>query len=550
MVLGLLHACFFASSLLHTPAMCAVKQSLNSSVLAAISFMQDTSLLAEAQSQFTAAATAAQQHHQHMQQLIQQQLAAAPSSTKGATSSSRQTASHSGSGVSSGCWLAVNTAAHHVLATYRSATLRLQQLTCLVEAREKILHDIQQVQLQQQAAQQQGRAAGKGLTVLTAFELHLLSHPALLQQHQEALAQAVNLLQQQEECRQHANVFFAWVTSAAAEVQQQLLQGDTAAASISSGSSTTSKATASQHQQQQQRQTGSVLALPAPPMRELVPLAQQLPLADTPIAAGVLARVQKQLQAAAAAAGIAWVPAGTPATAAAAAEQIAQQLGAVDIAGGLDGQLPQQQQQVQARAATGSCTQAAAAALVQAGTAPAVHTQALRALPEDLQHSMQQLQDAQDKQQHHRREQLAAQQEVQQCCSLRRTWMDPLVKAPKQQQEQQQAQQQMTGVRPIPGLAAVRALGGVMPSGVPAQPQQLCSDGVNGGSSRQQQADDSSRSVDVSEELQRLNQLALHVAKALAKTRAGNKQQLAAAAQMLLEAGEESDGGQMVLYQS
>jgi hypothetical protein len=50
--------------------------------------------------------------------------------------------------------------------------------------------------------------------------------------------------------------------------------------------------------------------------------------------------------------------------------------------------------------------------------------------------------------------------------------------------------------------------------------------------------------------LQRLNGFALQVAKLLAKVRAANKQQLTAAAQLLLEAADETGCQQLVLYQA
>lgn len=487
--------------------------------------LQDTNLTADARKQYAAAAAAAQQHHQHIQQLLQQQA----SSTAGAAPSSRRSRSSSSS-----CWPAVQTAAHHVLATYRAVTLRLQQLTCLLEARDKLLHQIQQVQVQQQprgispqraANNGSGRRRELDAGVLTAFELHLLSHPALLQQHWEALSEAVGLLQQQQECRQHAAVFFAWVASAVTEVQQQL-QGSPASAAT--GSSAASKPGASKQQHQQRQQESAEQVLPAPPMQDLLPLVQQLPSVNTQLAAGVLGRVHAQLQSAATAA-VVVQPSSTDHT-------------APDLTCCTVGTAAEHQQQAWQlhRGVTGACTQAAAAALLQSGVLPAADIQELQPLPDDIHTSLQRLRDLQATQEQQQQGQLATQQQVQHWTSLRHCWQDP------QQQKRRQPQQRQQQARPAgagaPGLAGERAACGL-------SADSLGSSGVDG---TQAAVDSSGAEAGVGSELQRLSSLALHVAKLLAKARAANKQQLAAAAQVLLECGGEEgvEGGQLVLYMS
>jgi hypothetical protein len=499
--------------------------------------LQDTNLTADARKQYAAAATAARQHHQQIQQLLQQQQQSSGSAGAASSSTRAKSSRTSSRSSNSSCWPSVQTAAHHVLATYRAATLRLQQLTCLLEARDKLLHQIQQAQVQQQHPRgiSPQRAAGTGSSrrreldagVLTAFELHLLSHPALLQQHQEALSEAVGLLQQQQECRQHAAVFFAWVASAVTEVQQQLLQGSPAPAAT--GSSAASKPDASKQQHQQRQQAFTEQVLPAPPMQDLLPLVQQLPSVSTQLAAGVLSRVHAQLQSAATAGVV--QPSNTDRAA------------ALDLTGCTVASAAEHQQYAWQlhRCVTGACTQAAAAALVQSGVLPAAGVQELQCLPDDIHTSLQQLRDRQASQEQQQKEQLAAQQQVQQWTSLRHCWRDP------QQQKRRQPQQwqaRPAGAGAAPGLAAEHAAC-VLSAGVSAG---LGSCGAGG---TQAAPDSSGAAAGVGHDLQRLSSLALHVAKLLAKARAANKQQLGAAAQALLEcAGEGAEGGQLVLYMS
>lgn len=493
--------------------------------------LQDTNLTADARKQYAAAAAAAQQHHQQIRQLLQQQEA---SSTAGAAPGNRRSRSTS----SSCCWSAVQTAAHHVLATYRAATLRLQQLTCLLEARDKLLHQIQQVQVQQQprgtspqraASNGSGRRRKVDAGVLTAFELHLLSHPALLQQHREALSEAVGLLQQQQECRQHAAVFFAWVASAVTEVQQQQQQLQGLPAPAATGCSAASKPGASKQQQQQRQQASTEHVLPAPPMQDLLPLVQQLPSVNTQLAASVLGRVHAQLQSAATAADVVQAS-NTDHT-------------APDLTGCTVGTAAEHQQQAWQlhRGVTGACTQAAAAALMQSGVLPAADIQELQSIPDDIHTSLQRLRNLQATQEQQQQGQLAAQQQVQHWASLRHCWQDPQQQKRRQPQQRQARLARLAGLG-APGLAGERAACGLSAVSLGSS----CADGT------QAAIDSSGADAGVGPGLQRLSSLALHVAKLLAKARAANKQQLATAAQVLLECGGEEgvEGGQLVLYMS
>ncbi|KAF6252611.1 hypothetical protein COO60DRAFT_513932 [Scenedesmus sp. NREL 46B-D3] len=188
-------------------------------------YPEDTSTTAASQAKYAAAASAAQQHARKVQQLI----SAPPSSSSGGGNTP----------AGSGCWPQVQAAAHHLLSTYRAASMKLQLLSSLLEGREKLLHQIQQAQLdanqhlrQQQQRQQRSSPTRHpnsncssrqlGPAALTAFELHLLSSPQLLQQHQQALQRACSLLQQQLQCVQAAQTFFAWASSVLEEEQGSL----------------------------------------------------------------------------------------------------------------------------------------------------------------------------------------------------------------------------------------------------------------------------------------------------------------------------------------
>jgi hypothetical protein len=508
--------------------------------------MQDACMTTDAQGQFHAAAAAAQQHHQHILQLLQSQQqqqpsAAVPQASRATGGSSSGSSSGSIGGSSGGGWCAVQTAAHHVLASYRSATLRLQQLACLAEGREKQLHDIQQLQQQQQQNQSGGRSSSQASSpargnmqaspVLTAFELHLLLHPVLLQQHAEALQQAVSCLLQQQECKQHAAVFFAWATSAIAEAQQQLQGGGNSVAAAShTGTSSSSSSSRTITAQQQHRQQSTSSAFPAPALQDVLSLVQQLPAADTALAAGVLGLVHKQLQQEAAAAGVVRMEAGFSSSsqqqpkghsirlgANASAHQNHHCCHADQLSQGLAGlDLEPSMQGLQQAGHVAAFIQTAAAAIVKAGVLPGTMVQGLQHLPADIQEKLEQGRAARAEKADQKRAEQAARQDMMAYSSLRRKYQHP-------QQQQQQRHGDRAGLHDSSG-------GSGGPDGVHVPGP----DGVH---------------VPVSGELQRLNGVALHVAKLLAKARAANKQQLAAAAQLLVEAGEAVDGGRLVVYQ-
>ena len=533
-------------------------------VTATCGALQDTSLTAEAQSHYQEAARAAQQHHQHIHQLLQAQ--ASPAACQSTASSGRSRSSNS--------WLAVQTAAHHVLATYRAATLRLQQLTCLAEAREKLLHDIQQLQRQQDgfgstskqmsaaSAARSSRFGCKSAQVLTAFELHLLRNPALLQQHKDALTQAVTMLQQQQECRQHATVFFAWATSAIAEAaqrQQSPGQQVPSAAAMQKAARSTLAVLPETQPVGQTAPSATQSPLPASSLQEMLLLVQQLPPADTQTAAGVLSRVYQQLQQAAAAAGLLQDTTAhihtstgsdhsTGAPIETATDPLARQLAGCRVDNSSSPAAPASQHQSTNPAVTSAYTQAAAAALVEAGVLPDACTPALQDVPADLLHTLQQLQDIHAQQQQRWQQQLAAVQQVLSCSRLQRRY---------------QASTQQHQTRHQPGQGTERLA--VISADDAASSMLGCGPRLSRQTQQQQQQQQHARSaaahsdaagivgpgdVPAAAELQRLNGFALQVAKLLAKVRAANKQQLTAAAQLLLEAGDETGCQQLVLYQA
>lgn len=225
--------------------------------------VQDTSRTAAAQQQYTAATTAARQHANRVLQTLQTPPA---------------------SGVGASCWQHVQGAAHHLQSTYRAASMRLQLLISLQEGREKLLHDIQQQQQTQPSVIKPGVSV-KSAYPLSAFELHLISNPQLLSQHHEALQRGCSLLQQQLQCLQAAQTFFAWAESVVAEVRKPLTVNIDL-----------------QQRQRQQQQPAAVLT--APSTSDMQPLVQQLPAASSAVAPLVLQKVVRQLEQAAAQTGI------------------------------------------------------------------------------------------------------------------------------------------------------------------------------------------------------------------------------------------------------
>jgi hypothetical protein len=373
--------------------------------------------------------------------------------------------------------------------------------------------------------------------VLTAFELHLLKDPALLHQHQDALTQAVGVLQQQQECRQYASVFFAWATSVIAEAaQQQQSPGQQVpfAAAMQKAARSTPAVLAGTHPMGQTALSAPQSPLPAPSLQEMLLLVQQLPPADTQTAWGVLSRVYKQLQQAVAAAGLLQdTTAHPPSTATgsdpstdapieAAADPLAQRLEGCRVVNNSYSAAPANQQLSTSPAVTSAFTQAAAAALVEAGVLPDACTAALQEFPADLQHTLQQLQDSHADQQQDWQQQLAAVQQVLSCSRLQRRY---------QASTQQHQTQHQPGCGPRGGWQT--------------QQQQYAWSAQSDAAGSGVLGD-----VPVAAELQRLNGLALQVAKMLAKVRAGNKQRLAAAAQLLLEARDETGCQQLVLHQA
>lgn len=538
--------------------------------------LQDTSLTPHAQSQCRAAASAVRQHHQHLQQLLQDQAGTnADAAGSSSSSAARRTSS------SSDCWQAVQTAAHHVLASYRATTLRLQQLTCLAEAREKQLHALQQAQ-QPEAARSPHRAAhhtaaagstsgrcrgsNKQQQVLSAYEQHLLSSPSLLQQHISALTEAVSLLQQQEELRQHAATFFAWATSAIAAAQQSGQTGAAAAPTSSRahvapessyGAATTAAVQQQGRSRQPQPQARRGDLLPLPSAQELLPLVQQLPLAHTRSAAEVLGKVQRQLRQAASAAGIAAnavalpgsrhtgmsdaLHAGSPDTEqpghghvmrqgkssvrsaysaglSMAADQLSAAMAECTMAA------PQTHQANELQQAYTDCTapytQAAAAAMGEGGILPAACISELQELPSDVAQVLLQLQQHKTSQQEQECASLIFVREALRCCSWKRQLTE------SQQTSKQQQQQHLFQQSPGRRLAAATSS--------ESPPTAAGTSGVI---------------TTAGEEVARLNGVALQVAKLLAKARAVNKQRLAAAAQALLLTDNSTGGQHMVLYQ-
>jgi hypothetical protein len=246
--------------------------------------LQDTTSTASAQAAFSTAVTRAQQHSCTVQQLLQSQPPAADGS----------------------CWPAVQAAAQHLLSSYRAACLRLQQLTSLLAGREKLLHQVQLEQQQEPGQQhvvgshssksssssssslrQPIAAAAGGLQrqPLTAFELHLIRTPVLLQQHEQALHKACGLLQQQLQCIQAAQTFFAWAGSVLQEEQKAAAAAQPPPPPAGS-SITTSKTYCQQHH----------ATISTPSVADVLPLLRQLPDVATPAAETVLERIVKQLR--------------------------------------------------------------------------------------------------------------------------------------------------------------------------------------------------------------------------------------------------------------
>ncbi|KAF8068202.1 Ugt3a1 [Scenedesmus sp. PABB004] len=231
----------------------------------------------------------------------------------------RLLAAPAGAGAGAGAWAQVQAAAQHVLASYRGASLRLQLLTSLQEGREKLLDQVHALQAER------APPAGGG-PPLSAFELHLLGSPPLLEAHAQALQQACGLLEAQLQCAAAARTFFAWAGSVLEEERRSA-----AAAAAAQGAQ----------------------ALPPPAVADVAPLLRQLPPAGSPLAGAVMRRVARQLHAALAGAG-----AGLGAGA---------QAGADDALA----------------AAPPGFVRAAAAAMVASGLAPGPQPE-LAALPDDV----------------------------------------------------------------------------------------------------------------------------------------------------------------------
>jgi hypothetical protein len=502
--------------------------------------LQDTSGTAAAQAKYAAAATAAQQHANKVQQLLR--------------TTSATTCSSSNVPAGASCWQQVQTAAHHLLSTYRAASMRLQLLSSLLDGREQLLHQIQQAQLdashslKQQRPQQQHssptRRSGnnsircESASVLTAFELHLMASPQLLQQHQQALQQGCVLLQQQLQCVQAAQTFFAWASSVLAEEQNVPAHGTSAegttaaAAHVSSSRHAQHKAPPAAAARQQQP-----VLLPEPKVADLLPLLQQLPAADSPLAAKVLLRVTQQLQAAATQAGIELGTNITSSTAAAAATDALSALSLRSTAG-----LAVSSSSISSSVKLSDADEAvlstfgkvAAAAIVASGIVPNAEPGLLQP-PADIQQQLdsqtalrlqqQQRKDAgrqeqvtEQLEQHWRRQQVSDQQ---------------LQELTAQLQMQQQQQQGVCSAVPDDLLPTRLSSGQAAAAGAPH--------------------------VAAAAEVQRLHGLALHVARQLAKARAANKQQLQVAGQLLTGQGEaaaaaaagSADGpGQLLLFKN
>jgi hypothetical protein len=477
--------------------------------------LQDTSGTAAAQAKYAAAATAAQQHANKVQQLLK--------------SSSSSSSSNVPAGA--GCWQQVQTAAHHLLSTYRAASMRLQLLSSLLEGREQLLHQIQQAQVdayhpqQQQRPQQQqhfsptrhstsgSRIGCESASVLTAFELHLLASPQLLQQHQQALQQGCNMLQQQLQCVQAAQTFFAWASSVLDEEQNVPVpgtsaEGTTAAAAHALGSRHGQHQSAPPPARQKQQQQSALL--PEPKVADLLPLLQQLPAADSPLAAKVLLRVTQQLQAAAIQAGI---ELGADTTGSAADGLAALSLSS---AAGFAGSSSSSSVQLSEAdvAVLSSFGKVAAAAMVASGLVPSAEP-ALLQLPADIQQQLdsqtglrrqqQQLNDA------GRQEQVTAQ--------LEQHWRRQQVSDQRLQELMAQLQLQQQQQQGVGSAAPDALLTGTLPSGQAAAAARASC-------------------VAAAAEVQRLHGLALQIARQLAKTRAANKQQMQVAGQLLIGQGE------------
>lgn len=124
-------------------------------------------------------------------------------------------------------WEGVEVAAQQLLAGLGAVRVRLKLLGALLEGRERLVAAVmeqlrqqqqstgvleQQQQLkcvmgQRQQQQQQGQQAHRrGVQPLTPYELLLAINPRLMQQHEAALSSACELLKQQLECAQHAQV--------------------------------------------------------------------------------------------------------------------------------------------------------------------------------------------------------------------------------------------------------------------------------------------------------------------------------------------------------
>lgn len=501
--------------------------------------LQDTSCTAAAQAKRRDAATAVQQHAAKVQQLLQVQ----PTNTD------------------ANCWQQVQTAAHHLLSTYRAASLRLQLLSSQLEAREKLLQQIREAQqatgqLQDRQSAQAGSTGGHGSSVLgkaaasarnsggssgrtassaaelTAFELHLVSHPPLLQQHQQALQQACSLLQQQLQCVQAAQTFFAWAASVLQEDQKQAAAAAAAPMSGRAGSRSTVSSQAN-HIQQQQRPPGVLLE---PSVAELLPLVQQLPSSESPLAAQVLLRIMQQLPPE-----LATSAAGADCGKAASAASAAASLGGLSLAGKGSLAITQFHQQQPNPPATGEAVSSAfistaAAALVETGVVPGPQQELLQ-LPDDIVQLLQNQQ--QDSESTHPK--LHGCQEQQQLVWQRRqVSKEQLLLLARQLQAQQQKQQACTGV----AAGASDVLSQHPEVGDLGLRQRAAGTGSTSGAAADVPVQMHVQ-VPVSAELQRLHGLALHMAKQLAKVRAANKQQLQVARELLLSpsAAQEAGGG-------
>ncbi|KAL6759306.1 hypothetical protein V8C86DRAFT_2577635 [Haematococcus lacustris] len=104
-------------------------------------------------------------------------------------------------------WAAVGNRAHHVLMLLGRARAHLFALQSSEDARCRLQHKLHEVQ-EALSPLPSSRSAP-----LTAYELHLALHPALLGQHQTALAAATHALDGQQATAAAATLFFQWMES-------------------------------------------------------------------------------------------------------------------------------------------------------------------------------------------------------------------------------------------------------------------------------------------------------------------------------------------------